>query len=304
MSLPALTTLRGFEGTITLIGKPEFQEFFERLFPQFDWLAFSKSTHSRFWQTYTFLRHQQPAAPCTYMTLTPSFSSALMGLGLKGAQRIGYRGDYRYWLLTKALKKPHGKHRSEEYIQLVKEVASKDPSLLPIDVFSTHLYEWQKKPYVVVNVNSLAPSRRLPDFQWKTLLSSFSDVPLVFIGGGGDKERVEQVMQVVPSQLTLSLAGKTNLIELASILFSANGILTNDSGPAHMAALMDCPVVVFFGAGDPQNTAPLARKQLVLNQQVSCSPCLKNTCPLKTLLCLTSLDIKSHIPKIHKLLGL
>ena len=56
-------------------------------------------------------------------------------------------------------------------------------------------------------------------------------------------------------------------------------MVANDSGPAHLAAAVGTPVVVFFGPTDPGRTAPSGAAVRVLDRYVFCSPCFLETCP-------------------------
>jgi ADP-heptose:LPS heptosyltransferase len=53
-----------------------------------------------------------------------------------------------------------------------------------------------------------------------------------------------------------SLCGETTLAELAALLERASLLVGNDSGPAHLAAAVDCPTVAVFGPTDPALTFP------------------------------------------------
>ena len=91
----------------------------------------------------------------------------------------------------------------------------------------------------------------------------------------------------------INLTGKTDLKELISILKHADLVISNDSGPAHLANMLATPLIVFFGAGDEKNTAPKfhVNQTRIINQKISCSPCLKNSCPIGTLDCLNKIDV-------------
>jgi heptosyltransferase-2 len=81
----------------------------------------------------------------------------------------------------------------------------------------------------------------------------------------------------------LNLAGKTNLVELCAALKFCRVLLTNDSGPMHVAAALGTPVVVPFGSTSPELTGPGlpgdSRHQL-LRAQAPCSPCFLRECPI------------------------
>ncbi len=81
----------------------------------------------------------------------------------------------------------------------------------------------------------------------------------------------------------VNLAGMTSLGELCAGLKLCRVLLTNDSGPMHVAAALGTPVVVPFGSTSPELTGPGlpgdARHQL-LRANVPCSPCFLRECPI------------------------
>jgi heptosyltransferase-2 len=82
-------------------------------------------------------------------------------------------------------------------------------------------------------------------------------------------------MEKVP----LFLAGETSLGELMGILGSLSILVTNDSGPMHLASAIGVPTVAVFGPTDERETGPLGRNARVVRKHVNCSPCLHKECP-------------------------
>lgn len=79
----------------------------------------------------------------------------------------------------------------------------------------------------------------------------------------------------------LDLAGRTNLRELMALLKTCRAVLTNDSGPMHVAAALGTPVIVPFGSTSPELTGPLPQgAHTVLRAGAACSPCFLRTCPI------------------------
>ena len=68
-------------------------------------------------------------------------------------------------------------------------------------------------------------------------------------------------------------------LELAGLLARARVVVTNDSGPMHLAAAVGTPVVAIFGPTDPGRTAPAGAPSRVLDRYVFCSPCFLEECP-------------------------
>ncbi|CAK0779190.1 hypothetical protein CCP3SC15_6320001 [Gammaproteobacteria bacterium] len=89
--------------------------------------------------------------------------------------------------------------------------------------------------------------------------------------------------------VAIDLAGRTRLTEAVDLLALATAVVTNDSGLMHVAAALDRPLVALFGSSDPHHTPPLTPHATILSRRLSCSPCLRRTCPLGHLNCLQGL---------------
>ena len=76
------------------------------------------------------------------------------------------------------------------------------------------------------------------------------------------------------------VAGKTSIRELMGILRRCAVLVTNDTGPMHMAQALGVPVVAIFGPTDPDATRPSGGGQSVIRTDVRCTPCLLRACPI------------------------
>jgi heptosyltransferase-2 len=106
---------------------------------------------------------------------------------------------------------------------------------------------------------------------------------LIF-GGKGDAATATQIQSAIGNrQSAISLAGQTSLRELMALLKLCRVLLTNDTGPMHVAAALGTPVVVPFGSTSPELTGPGLpgdlRHQLI-KSNAPCSPCFLRECPI------------------------
>ena len=76
------------------------------------------------------------------------------------------------------------------------------------------------------------------------------------------------------------LCGRTGLPQLVGVLGRLRLLLSNDSGPMHVAAALGTPVVAVFGPTDLRETAPVGTRQRLVSEPVHCSPCLLRECPI------------------------
>ncbi|HEY8609253.1 MAG TPA: lipopolysaccharide heptosyltransferase II [Noviherbaspirillum sp.] len=135
------------------------------------------------------------------------------------------------------------------------------------------------RPWAVVHPGATAASRRYPPELFREAarrLQSRTGCQLVFTGGADEAELVEQVRAGMPG--THSLAGALQLGELAALLAEAPLLISNNTGPAHIAAAVGTPVVDLYALTNPQHT-PWQVPSRVLYQEVDCAFCYKSACP-------------------------
>lgn len=102
----------------------------------------------------------------------------------------------------------------------------------------------------------------------------------------------------------LNLAGKSNMTGLVGLLARSDALLTNDSGPMHIAAALKKPCVALFGATNPVLTGPYGPGlHVVFRSGCSKSPCFKKQCPLKGVQCSHWTDVEAVADTIVAKLG-
>lgn len=117
-------------------------------------------------------------------------------------------------------------------------------------------------------------------------------VRICLVAGEGDAAHAHQVAQRM-RQPVVDLAGGLSVGELAALLRRCRCLLSNDSGPVHIAAAVGTPVVDLFGRNQaglsPQRWGPLGDGHVILHKEVGCVTCLAHNCDIG-FLCLTSLS--------------
>jgi heptosyltransferase I len=103
-------------------------------------------------------------------------------------------------------------------------------------------------------------------------------VRLVVLGSKEEQPLGEQIAAAVP-ELCMNLAGATSLDEMIEWIRLSRLVITNDTGPMHVAAALGRPVIAIFGPTDPHNTGPYGQLRNALQtSRLPCVPCLKSTC--------------------------
>jgi ADP-heptose:LPS heptosyltransferase len=154
---------------------------------------------------------------------------------------------------------------------------------------------------VVLNPNASArfPMRRLPLESFTDLARTLLEDPKVFVlfvGIAAEKLDAQCMCTQLGSPRALDLTGQTTLRELVHLFDLAHVLVTNDSGPAHFAALTRIHAVVFFGPEIPGRYRPLTASLDAIHTGYSCSPCIgplnQRQSPCNDNLCLKSINIE------------
>jgi heptosyltransferase-2 len=122
-------------------------------------------------------------------------------------------------------------------------------------------------------------------------------------GGQADAPLCESVVGKLPKGSALSLAGKTSLRELCAALKACHVVLTNDTGPMHLASALGIPTVVPFGSTSPELTGPgwpVGAGHELLCGQAPCAPCFRRECPID-FRCMTGISVESVVQAILRL---
>ena len=147
------------------------------------------------------------------------------------------------------------------------------------------------KEYIVIVPSARWASKRWPAEKFATLIKKLN-IPCVITGTKGDRKISKKILdsfnkggskkKAGNEGRMIDLCGKTGLKELIALLAGAKAVVSNDSGPLHIAAALNRPVVAVFGPTDPIKTGPYGwqtnKKLTVLKTPVPCGPCRNKNC--------------------------
>jgi lipopolysaccharide heptosyltransferase II len=229
--------------------------------------------------------------------LTPSFSSAL-AFYLAGVKyRYGYRSDYRSLLINRgfALSDDSAVHRSERYVRLVERFTGGNIRTGPprisvnrraVEKAAAFLADRGVDPesdFIVMAPQAVAESRRWGSENYGRLavrLIRQYGCRVILLGTKDEKQAGEEVAG--RSEGIINTCGETDIESAAAVLSKAGLFIGNDSGPAHLAAAVDIPLVVLSGADRPSETSPISdKKTVIIKSNLDCISCVKNRCPQK-----------------------
>jgi len=202
--------------------------------------------------------------------------------------------------------RPRYRHRSP-----MPQGRSPSSRLAPRDEASSCGATWlqrsrAKKPFVVLHVGAGTEAKQWPTSHWRELLGRIlvgRDVQVVLVGGKNDRSVARQILGSRPWPGVVDRTGRLSLDELAGLLEQADVLVGADSGPAHLAAAVDTPVVVLFsGTNDPRQWQPCGRRVVVVRNEVGCSPCHRHRCPVPGHPCMSRLDPEQAAAEVECIL--
>ena len=243
--------------------------------------------------------------------------------------RIGFAGQGRSLLLTHKLNRGaehRNRHQTNDYLDLVAEcervclgqdftpLAEKPlPSLVASDgqrkAAAQKLRDFgisHQRPLIALNTgatNSRAkcwPADRFA--QLADRLSKELDAQVVLVGGEAERDYADNVFRQIGKGHTLNLAGKTSMPELIGLLAQCDLLVSNDTGPAHVAAALGTPTLTIFGPTNEFETSPTGlHAELIRAEGIECARCMHRDCPIDHR-CMTRLATDTVFNQARKLL--
>ncbi|MCM8786628.1 MAG: lipopolysaccharide heptosyltransferase II [Candidatus Omnitrophica bacterium] len=251
-----------------------------------------KTKHKSFKEKLKFVKFLKSKKFDTAFLIHRSFTRAFI-LWLAGIKtRIGYIRLKNFFVLTKRIKPPPKDiHRQDYYLYLFEKcgfvIKDRFPKIFVDEAICLEarnfIYNLQKNYKFIVGIN---PSGNWEPKRW--LASYFAELAdnlieqlnaaILFIGSNQDIEVANEVMQKMRNP-AINLAGKTTIKQLTALMEYFDLFVSNDSGPAHIAAAQNIDTIVIFGPTSDKITSPKGRAVKIIKNPVNCIiPCYKKNC--------------------------
>jgi len=122
--------------------------------------------------------------------------------------------------------------------------------------------------------------------------------------GSSSDESLGYLITAAAPGFCLNLCGRTSLPEMIEWVRRSDLMISNDTGPMHVAAALNRPLVAIFGPTEPLRTGPYQRSSDVLRIDLSCSPCLSARCTyISPQECLRGISPEKVLARVREKLG-
>jgi len=230
----------------------------------------------------------------TAFILRRSLSRTMLLFLSKIPQRIGYDNKRSGFLLTKKIPlSSKDLHRVEHFLDLARSVGIQ-PKDIRYEFFVSKKDKDErdtilrrkgikdKEEFIVINPGGNWPLKRWPVGNFARLgdeIFSRFNTKVVLSGAEKDIPLCKEIFSLM-RQSPILLCGETNLKTLAAVFEKAKWVISNDSGPMHIAVGVKTPVIALFGPTSPQITGPYGEGLYkVLQKDVDCNvPCYNLSC--------------------------
>lgn len=250
--------------------------------------------------------------------LQNAIEAAIMTIAAGIPLRAGYNSDGRGFLLTHPIRRTKGifkVHQIDYYLEMVKALGCADVERAPhletfispaqaADIVRQHLPDAAGRFIGIAPGATYGPAKRWLSERFAQAgdrLSKELNAQAVLFGGQSDREIAEQVRGQALTGM-INLAGRTSLTETVYLISQCRLFISNDSGLMHVAGAMNIPTVAVFGSTNPMTTSPAGEKTMLVRKEVSCSPCLKKTCPTD-FRCMTSITVDDVVTAAKTLIN-
>lgn len=321
MATPVVTAVRGIfpKARLSVLGKPVYADFWKN-FPGVEGFVGLEKGLAGFGRTAAALKKNRYDA---VLILPTSLSSAFLAFVAGIPVRIGWGGEGRELFLTRVVPRPEPrkKHLVWEYLELVRagwEAPLRGAEAILHSPVTGEALKGLRRVWEDAGVRpgssfiALAPgatygaAKRWPLPYWRELIQRLLAArkeTILIIGGLEEEAYLRPLLEAATAGGRLHLlAGRTSPTLLAALLSRCKLLVTNDTGPMHVAAAVGTPAVALFGSTSPAWTRPFGIGHEVIYKHLDCSPCFQRTCPIGYK-CLHAISVEEVLGAVLEKLG-
>ena len=314
LTLPAIRSVRKAfpDSHISLLVKPWVSEIFKES-RDIDEIILYDDTYQGFSGKLKLAKRLRQKKFNVSILLQNAFDAALISWLAGIPEIIGYRRDWRGFLLTKAVPVNEDvlkQHQLYYYLDLLKSAGIETSEIQPYIFLTDDEREWARNiiksslpehhlPLIGINPGAtFGSAKRWPSEKFAGLINKIIDElngRVIIFGSPSEIETANEIVEIAgvrktkDAQRILMMAGKTSLRGLTALISECDSFISNDSGPMHIASALLMPIVAIFGSTDRAATGPFGQPHKVISKNLPCAPCMKRECPQKHLKCMTDI---------------
>jgi len=217
---------------------------------------------------------------------------------------------------------PQASHHVFHYLHLATVLGAKPEPLAPLIAVTDAEVTTVKAKFglpsgILIGLNAGAeygPAKRWPAERFIAAMKELQarlNCAFVIYGGPADNALATEMVAALPqptsmqnsaSSIVTNLAGRTSLRELCAALRACRVVLTNDTGPMHLAAAAGARVVALFGSTSKELTAPGLpgnARHVILRGEAACAPCFLRECPVD-FRCMKSITVDDVVAAVQR----
>jgi heptosyltransferase I len=240
------------------------------------------------------------------------FKSSMIVLLSRGKRKLGYNSlqELSGLFLNEKITEDMNKHAVDRYLDFPRYLGAKIESVdfvLSPDRDAENRakillekYNLEDKKFVAINPVAYWETKLWNDEKFAKLADLINNrLKMKVVFTGSEKESIEKITSLMATE-SINLGGATTLPDLAYLYKKARIVVTTDSGPMHLAAAVETPVIALFGPTDPARTGPYGAGHTIIRAGLSCSPCFLKKCSTRK--CMADISPQQVFAAVKKIL--
>lgn len=234
--------------------------------------------------------------------LPNSFRAAMITYAAGIGERWGYSTDARGLLLTHGIRRGDRRHQLDDYTALLSAMnAPRVVDDIPTVTLPVAVREKARRMLRASGVRLDRPlfglhagglygeAKHWGDERYGALADRLLEAGYSVVLLTSPSERAQA--ETIAAERDVPVIGHDgDVLQLAAAISHCSIVVTNDSGPLHLATALAVPSVSIFGPTDPGRTV-IPGASRVLRRALSCQPCYARECPLRDHRCMTEIGV-------------
>jgi len=240
------------------------------------------------------------------------FKSSMIVFLSGGKRKLGYDSlqELSGLFLNEKIPEDMNKHAVDRYLDFPRYLGAKVDRaqfVLPSDKEAEEQmqnllrkYYLEDKIFIAINPVALWETKLWNNEKFARLADLINDeLQMKVVFTGSEKEPIEKITSLMTNK-GINLGGQTSLLELACLYKKAQMVISTDSGPMHLAAAVETPVIALFGPTDPARTGPYGAGHNIIKAELSCNPCFLKKCSTRK--CMADISPQQVFAAVKKIL--